>query len=223
MVYRRLGEALISCEQAHVEQLAETLPELYRQIGPADAWTSRARTCPRSSAEFIDLRGSFATDDSREDDHEECLVYVNHAKAWRPRISVLGSHACRICGSRGDAWDKLTSAQEREVAPDRSGAHRREAANLREARKSATGSAVFVIAIRAAAFEQRSSSAEARQTTASTMAEPPHDQRRRCRKGPMRRACRATPSTNFAEGKSRSPEGRRNIGCAQSRENTSGP
>jgi putative DNA primase/helicase len=77
---RELGQALFRCERAHVEKVADKLPDpLTKKIGPADAWRLLREYVSEHRSEFIDLRRGLREDDSEGDGLNDCEFRGNPA------------------------------------------------------------------------------------------------------------------------------------------------
>jgi len=163
---KALGIALLSCELAHVEEAADKLP-VFAKIGPADAWRNLREYVSEHRSEFIDLRRGLRDDDSEKDGFgEDDLVYVHQPQRGDLEylFSDWGIH--RICGS-SNAWEKLKPRLRSEgwlVSNEDRFVVKRQ---IFKKRANGEDNRSWVIAIRAAAFENEAPSSEARQAEAA--------------------------------------------------------
>jgi hypothetical protein len=171
---QELGEALLRCELAHLEDVTDKLEDDWARptkIGPADASRLLLEYVSEHKSEFIDLRQGLRDDDSEADSFGDTrLVYVH--KPTRGDLEYLFSdwELGRICGS-GKAWEKLKPRLRNlgwlVTNEDRFVVKRQ----IFKKREDGVDNRSSVIAIRAAAFENESSSSDAPQMTPSTQAE----------------------------------------------------
>lgn len=165
-----LGEALLRCEQAHVEEVADKLTDLPAKRGPADAWRRLREYVNEHRSEFIDLRQGLRDNESEEDGLEDdALVYIHQTN--RRDLEYLFSDwgIERICGY-GRAWEKLKPKLRSEgwlVSNEDRFVVKRQIFKKRDGEDNRS----WVVAIRAAAFENEVSNSETRPTPPSILAE----------------------------------------------------
>ena len=164
-----LGDALIACEQAHIDQLAGALTGLGGEMRPADAWKGLVAHVRTHRREFVDLRTRLLNDEAAHD-HEQCLGYVNKQKNGPLEYLFSEAILCRICGSRG-GWDRLAARLKGEgalVSDQRGKVVKRQ---IFEKSDDPRRGRRYVVAIQAGAFRTKSTSAETRPTTPSIPAQ----------------------------------------------------
>jgi hypothetical protein len=163
-----LGDALIACEQAHIDQLAGALTGLGGEMRPEDAWNRLVAHVRTHRREFVDLRTRLM-DDEAAHDHEKCLGYVNKQKNGPLEYLFSEAILCRICGSRG-GWDRLAVRLKGEgalLSDQRGKVVKRQ---IFEKSDDPRRGRRYVVAIQAVAFRAKSTSSDAPQSTASTSA-----------------------------------------------------
>ena len=164
-----LGEALFKCEQAHVDEVADKLTDV-RKIGPADAWRLLREYVSEHRQEFFDLRLGLCDVDEDDPFQEHRLVCVHQPKYGDLEylFSDWGLH--EICGN-SEACERLKSG----LRSARWLAHNQDRLVVKrqifKKRENGEDNRTWVIAIRAAAFENEASGTEARQLTPSTSSE----------------------------------------------------
>ena len=149
--YQALGDALVACEQAHVDEASDKLTDLSAEIGAKEAWRRIQEFVRNNRRNFVDLRRGLP-----EDDQSFTEIFVSQPRN-RPLEYLFGEDwLVESCGS-AKTWDRLKRGLRTEGALVTNKTRFVVKRQVCRRRDDGTDNRASVFAIRADAFEDKRS------------------------------------------------------------------
>ena len=166
--YCELGGALLKCERAHVELVAQAAVSQTRSVRSTNSLTLLTEHVRKHRGEFVDLRQKLVSI-TQNHDHCACVGYINRGPGRSEEFLFSNEKLLEICGSRGALQQLKRELKAEGVLLD---------GDLRPSVRRtiwANGAREQVIAIRARAFSRHATFAPARRGPRSMPNHREHD------------------------------------------------
>ena len=166
--YRELGGALLKCERAHVELVAQASPSHTRSARRPNVRALLNEHVRKHRGEFVDLRKRLLSI-TQNHDHRACVGYINRGPGRSEEFLFSNEKLLEICGSRGALQQLKRELKAEGALLD---------GDLRPSVRRtiwANGAREQVIAIRARAFSRHATLPPARQALHSMPNDGEHD------------------------------------------------